>query len=74
MLQRVKEARLNFKINLISMQVAEVPHLQCSLRENPKFLPNKRKKNNTMKVSSQLIFVLNICLCNIGLALKGKNY
>jgi hypothetical protein len=26
-----------------------VPHLQCSLRENPKFLQNLRYKNNTLK-------------------------
>jgi hypothetical protein len=49
------------------------PHSQCSNRENPKFLPNFRHKNNTFKVYFQLIFVFNICLCNYGLALKGKN-
>jgi hypothetical protein len=26
-----------------------VPHSQCSLRENPKFLKNFRSKNNTLK-------------------------
>jgi hypothetical protein len=26
-----------------------VPHLQCSLRENPNFLQNIRSKNNTLK-------------------------
>jgi hypothetical protein len=27
----------------------QVPHSQCSLRENPKFLLNFRSKNNTLK-------------------------
>jgi hypothetical protein len=26
-----------------------VPHSQCSLRENPKILPNFRSKNNTLR-------------------------
>jgi hypothetical protein len=56
---------------IISLQV---PHSQCSLKESPKFLPNFRHKNNTIKVNFQVIFVFNIYLCNYGLALKGKNY
>jgi hypothetical protein len=53
---------------------ALVPHSQFSLRENHKLLPNFRHKNNTLNVNFQKIFVFNICLCNYGLALKGKNY
>ncbi len=30
-------------------KVALVPHSQCSLRENPKFLQNSRSKNNTLR-------------------------
>jgi hypothetical protein len=29
----------------------QVPHSQCSLRENPKFLQNFRSKNNTLKAN-----------------------
>jgi hypothetical protein len=51
-----------------------VPHSQCSLRENPKFLQNFRTKNNTLKGIFWLIFLFNISHCNSGLAFKSKNY
>jgi hypothetical protein len=35
-----------------------VPHSQCSLRENPKFLQNFRYKNNKLKKKFRLIFCL----------------
>jgi hypothetical protein len=63
----------NFLIK-IYVKKAQVPHSQCSLRENPKFLQNLRSKNNTLKATFWLIFLLNICHCNSGLALKCKNY
>ncbi len=52
----------------------QVPHSQSSLRENPNFLQNFRHKNNMIKAHFGLIFLVNICLCNYGLALKGKIY
>ncbi len=37
-----------------------VPHSQCSLKENPKFLQNFRSKNNTLKETFLLKFLFNI--------------
>ncbi len=51
-----------------------VPHSQCSLKENPKFLQNFRSKNNTLKENFWQIFLFYICHCNSGLAFKSKNY
>jgi hypothetical protein len=51
--------------------MALVPH---SLRKNPEILQNFRHKNNTFKANFQQILFFNICPCNYGLALKGKNY
>jgi hypothetical protein len=42
-----------------------VPHSQCSYREIPKFLQNFRSKNYTLKENFCLIFLVNICHCNI---------
>jgi hypothetical protein len=39
-----------------------VPHSQCSLRENPKFLQNFRFKNNTLRENISLIFLYNIAI------------
>ncbi len=52
----------------------QVPHSQCSLRENPKFLRNFSSKNNTLIEKFWLIYLFNICLCNSGLAFRSKNY
>jgi hypothetical protein len=49
-----------------------VSHSLCSLRENPKFLPNFRSKNNTLEEKLWLIILFNICHCNSGLAFKSK--
>jgi hypothetical protein len=51
-----------------------VPHSQCSLRENLKFLQNLNLKNNLLRANFYLIFLLNICYGNSGLAFKGENY
>jgi hypothetical protein len=51
-----------------------VPHSQCSLRENPKFLQNFRSKNNSLKEILWLLFLFNICHSNSGLAFKSINY
>jgi hypothetical protein len=51
-----------------------VPHSQCSLRENPKFLQTFRSENNTLKEQFWLIFLFNICHCNSGLAFISINY
>jgi hypothetical protein len=51
-----------------------VPHSQCSLRENPKFLQNFRSKNNTLKEKIWLEFLFNVCHYNSGLSFKIKNY
>jgi hypothetical protein len=51
-----------------------VPHSQCSLRKNPKFLQNFRSINNTLKENFNLKFLFNIYHCNSGSVLKSKNY
>jgi hypothetical protein len=51
-----------------------VPHSQCSLRENPKFLQNFGPKNNTLKGNSILLFSFNNYHSILGLTIKGKNY
>jgi hypothetical protein len=35
-----------------------VPHSQCLLKENPKFLQNFRSKNNTLKENFDFYFCL----------------
>jgi hypothetical protein len=61
-------------IVFISRGEPQVPHSQCSLRENPKFLQNFRSKSNTLRENSWLIFFLNICRCNSSLEFKSENY
>jgi hypothetical protein len=51
-----------------------VPHSQCSLRENPKFLQNFKSKNYILKSNFSLIFLFTISHCNSGLAFQSKNY
>jgi hypothetical protein len=50
-----------------------VPHSQFSLRENPKFSQNVRSKNHMLKENFWLIFLFNICYCDLVLAFKSKN-
>jgi hypothetical protein len=45
----VRASSINIKGGLAQMSVNLVPHSQCSLRENPKFLQKFRYKNNTLK-------------------------
>jgi hypothetical protein len=52
----------------------QVPHSQCSLKDNPKFLQNFRSNNNTFKANFLQIFLFIICHCNSGLAFKSKIY
>jgi hypothetical protein len=47
-----------------------VPHSQCSLRENPKFLQNFRPKNNKLKGNVWLLFSYNIYQRILGLIFK----
>jgi hypothetical protein len=63
------------QILLVSIQASnlQVPHSQCSLRENSKFLQNFRSKNNTLKETFWLIFCL-ISAIVTGLGFKSKNY
>ena len=48
------------------------PHLQCSLKEIPKFLQNLKLQNNILKIYFST-FWFHVCYCNWGLALKTKN-
>jgi hypothetical protein len=52
----------------------QVPHSHCSLRENTKFLPNFRPKNNTLTDNCLLIFFFFFYHFNSGLALKNEDY
>ncbi len=45
-----------------------VPHSQCSLRENPKFLQNLELKITQLIKNFEYFF--NTCHCNSGLAFK----
>ena len=49
-----------------------VPHSQCSLRENTKFLQKSRPKNNTLTESVCHIFSFNIHHGSLGLTFKSK--
>jgi hypothetical protein len=51
----------------------QVPHSQCSPRENPKFLKNFRPKNNTLTGNVWLLFSFYIYHPILGLTCKGKS-
>jgi hypothetical protein len=49
-----------------------VPHSECSLKENPRFLQNFRPKNSTLRGNVLLLFSYNIYHSILGLTFKGK--
>jgi hypothetical protein len=62
---------LNILLGLMQIK-QQVPHSQYSLRENPKFLQKKKKKNNTLNINLWLIFSIYICYCIPSFAFMSK--
>ena len=68
--------------NFLFWNTVEGPHSQCSLMKIPNYLQNFRLQNmqnfwlqnNIQKRHFQVIFSFHVCLCNLGLALKSKNW